>query len=209
MLFLEEIYSGWIGYTKERRTYHDNFCVKKNFIPEKHNLKVTPKVQDCNLPAPRINWGKAPVRPKESGSHAVSHLFPNFVSKNRWPKRNWRTRLSPDGILESFSTHEPPIGWNLPSRTFSFTRSKRGGYSYQIPVSAMFEGFDRKKKVWNTCSSHLYCCAELHENLCSGYRSMRSSWVDHERATFCCVTRYGQSHAVSIWQLDDTNIRKA
>lgn len=32
--------------------------------------------------------------------------------------------------MESFSTHEPPTGWNLPSLIFSLTRSKSGGYSY-------------------------------------------------------------------------------
>jgi hypothetical protein len=30
---------------------------------------------------------------------------------------------------------------------------------------------------------------------------MRSTCVAHERAVFCCVTLYGQSHAVSMWQL--------
>jgi hypothetical protein len=31
---------------------------------------------------------------------------------------------------------------------------------------------------------------------------MRSSCVAHERAVFCCVTEYGHSQAVSMWQLE-------
>lgn len=77
-----------------------------------------------------MSCGSAPVNPNESGSHAVSQRLPKRVSKYRCPKRNWRTSASPDGMLESFSTHEPPTGWKRPSRTFSLTRSNRVGYCY-------------------------------------------------------------------------------
>ena len=153
----------------------------------RNKLEVVLKIQDCNTPAPLISWGKAPDIPKESGKNEVSHLFPNLVSKYRWPNKNWRIRDSPDGILQSLSTHEPPTGWNLPSRTFSFTRLKRDGYNYtNLQIRSVIWEFCHTR---NTSSSHLYCCAEVHENLSSGYRSMRSTCVDHERATFCCVTR--------------------
>ena len=154
----------------------------------RNKLEVVMKIQDCNTPAPLISWGKAPDIPNESGKNEVSHLFPNFVSKYRWPNKNWRTMDSPEGILQSLSTHEPPTGWNLPSRIFSLTRSKRAGYSYQLPIRFNVLRFRTKEKK-NTSSSHLYCCAEVHDNLSSGYRSMRSTCADHERATFCCVTR--------------------
>src|SRR5229473_6244448 len=51
----------------------------------------------------------------------------------------------------------------------------------------------RSKSGGYNCSSHLNCCAEELAKRCSGYRSMRSTCVDQERATFCCVTWYGQS----------------
>ena len=105
-----------------------------SFLRNKLEVTAVLKTQDCNTPAPRISWGKAPDIPKESGKNEVSHLFPNFVSKYRWPNKNWRIIDSPVGILQSLSTQEPPTGWNLPSRIFSFTRSKRDGYNYQFTV---------------------------------------------------------------------------
>ena len=104
-------------------------------------LEVALRIQNFNTPAPRISWGKAPDIPKESGRNEVSHLFPNLVSKYRWPNKNWRIMDSPDGILQSLSTHEPPTAWNLPSRIFSFTRSKRDGYNYQFTVRSINREF--------------------------------------------------------------------
>ena len=95
---------------KVQKAHQLSFCVKKYFIP-----------------APRKSWGSAPVNPNESGSHPVSHRFPNRDSKYCWPNIIWRTSASPDGMLASCSTHEPPTGWNCPERTFSLTRAKSAG----------------------------------------------------------------------------------
>jgi hypothetical protein len=67
MLFLDEINNKLFSKPKDggNDIHQLSFWVKKYFIPE-----------------PLINCGNAPVKPNESGSHAVSHLFPNLDSKN-------------------------------------------------------------------------------------------------------------------------------
>ena len=106
------IYAWLKRWTKERHndTHHDSFCVKNHFIP-----------------APLINCGYEPVKPKLSGSHAVSHRTPNLVWKYRWPNVIWRMSDSPDGILPSFSTQDPPIGWKACEATLSLTRENSLG----------------------------------------------------------------------------------
>lgn len=99
--------------------FHDNFCVKKYFIPT-ISISLHPPIEhyQIHLPDPLINCGNAPVNPKLSGNHAVSHLTPNLLSKYLCPYKNCLTSASPLGILLSFSTQLPPTTWNFPSLTF-------------------------------------------------------------------------------------------
>jgi hypothetical protein len=127
MLFLQPTNMS-TAYPRQLKTYHDNFCVKKNFIPTNTNENSYRCGRNkSNSPVPLISCGSAPVKPNESGNHATSHLFPNCSSKYRCPNTICRTNASPEGIFASFSTHEPPIGWKEPLRTCCFTRSKSGG----------------------------------------------------------------------------------
>ena len=84
-------------------------------------------VKNVVMPANLISWGKAPVNPNVSGNQAVLDLFPNLLSKNLCPKIICLASASPLGILVSFSTQDPPIGWNSPDLILALTRAKRGG----------------------------------------------------------------------------------
>lgn len=50
-------------------------------------------------------------------------------------------------------------------------------------------------------SNHSYCCTWDPVNTYSGYLSIKSNWLDQDRAILRLVSSYGQSQAVSIWQL--------
>jgi hypothetical protein len=57
-----------------------------------------------------------------------------FARKKRCPYRNWRTSASPEGRLQSGSTHEPPAGNELPDLTFCFDALIQAGVHFLHPL---------------------------------------------------------------------------
>jgi hypothetical protein len=89
-----------------------------------HSFWVTNQV----MPASARIWGRPAGNPNPSGSHASRHSWPNRLRYQRWPWTIWRTSDSPEGTLQSGSTHMPPTGWNWPVATRSRMRANSVGY---------------------------------------------------------------------------------
>src|SRR5699024_504582 len=64
--------------------------------------------------------GKAQLYPKTSGSQRYSVSFPNSSRRKFEPSNNCLTRDSPEGILQSASSHIPPSVSQRPSLIRSF-----------------------------------------------------------------------------------------
>src|SRR5699024_659974 len=64
--------------------------------------------------------GSAQLYPNISGNQRYSVSFPNSSRKKLDPNNNWRTNDSPDGILQSASSHIPPSASQRPSFIRSF-----------------------------------------------------------------------------------------
>ena len=183
MLFLEEIYSECIT-GKELATYHDNFWVKKYFIPEKQIKDSTQKFKIAYL-HPELTEAKNPIDRKSQGAmrfHIASQISSRsiadrttFDEQGPLPMAYW-CRSLPTSLRQVETCHQESFPLHV--------RKQMGTTVNYGQVNNL-----RVLAARNTSSSHLYCCAELHENLSSEYRSKRSTCVDHERATFCCVTR--------------------
>ncbi len=90
--------------------FHDNFWVRNR-----------------RAPPSRMIWGSAAEYPKTSGSQTSSVSTPSSSRKNRLPNTIWRTRDSPEGMLQSASTHMLPVGSMRPSATRLRMRSKSAG----------------------------------------------------------------------------------
>ena len=72
-------------------------------------------VRNDETPASFRICGSAAEYPNTSGSQRSVVSRPNSSRKNRLPCTIWRTSDSPDGMLQSASTHMLPIGSNRPA----------------------------------------------------------------------------------------------
>ncbi len=61
------------------------------------------------MPQPARMPGSDPGYPKTSGSQQPRGRFPNSAWKKAMPCRTWRINDSPEGTLQSASTHMPPV----------------------------------------------------------------------------------------------------
>src|ERR1700704_5387557 len=98
--------------------------------------------------------------------------------KKRLPCSSCRTNASPDGRLQSASTHIEPTGSHWPDPTFRVMPAKISGYDSLI--HAYWAGCEQAKRK-------------------SGYASMRANAVENVRAHLRRASRRGHSHAVSMW----------
>ena len=81
------------------------------------------------MPAPRSSCGSAAVNPKQSGIQQTVWYAPKRRRNQRCPYSSWRTSDSPAGMLQSGSTHIPPIGSSRRVAASAPSRSSSSGSS--------------------------------------------------------------------------------
>ena len=130
------------------------------------------------MPASARIWGGWPGSRSRPAATPRVHSCPKRSRYQRWPCTIWRTSDSPEGTLQSASTHMPPTGWNWPAATRSRMRSNRAGYRSSTQAR------------WR---------AAEHTNSNSGYSSMSVTALAKLRAHLRAASRMGHSQAVSMW----------
>lgn len=182
--------------------FHDNFWVKKNSIPKKWKLRMRifwfsssfTAISfnfhfsfSCSffflflffsfsfsLPDPLIIWGNWALYPKVSGSQNSVHFAPNSLSKNLWPKRNWRTKDSPEGMLPKEKEKEKTKegrrkeGRSGEKWTFNVWATRTIHFNHVPPVGMNFPLLTCSLSCWKHsgyCSfNHANCCKKVIYN---------------------------------------------